>query len=57
MSNIIIKIVFTLAAIGGIVLVFYVSWFWRLLLIPMIVIVLWDVASSFLRKKQKKGKS
>jgi len=54
MTNIIIKIIFTLAAVAGIVLVFYVSWFWRLLLIPMIIIVLWDVASSFFKKKQKK---
>ena len=54
MTNIIVKIIFTLAALGGIVLVFYVSWFWRILLIPMIIIVLWDVASSFFKKKRGK---
>lgn len=53
-GNIIVKIVFLIAAIAGIVLVFFVSWFWRLLLIPMIVIVLWDVVSSFFKKKTGK---
>jgi len=55
MTNILIKIVFVLAAVGGIVLVFFVSWFWRLLLVPMIIIVLWDVGSGFFKKKRGKN--
>ncbi|MDO8486738.1 MAG: hypothetical protein Q7S45_00375 [Candidatus Curtissbacteria bacterium] len=47
----ILKILFLLAGIVGIILVFFVSWFWRLLLVPMIVIMLWDVVSGFFKKK------
>ncbi|MBI2598833.1 hypothetical protein HYW40_01260 [Candidatus Curtissbacteria bacterium] len=47
-----LKILFLLAGIAGIVLIFFVSWFWRLLLLPMIVIMLWDVGSSLLKKKR-----
>ena len=46
-----VSLVFLILALGGIVAVFYVSWFWRALLIPMVVILLWDVVSGVLRKK------
>jgi hypothetical protein len=46
------KLVFLIVALAGVVLVFYVSWFWRALIIPMVVIILIDVTSSFLRKKK-----
>jgi len=49
--NLAIKFFFLLLGIGGVVLVFYVSWFWRALIAPMVVIILWDVGASFLRKK------
>lgn len=45
-----LKIIFLLAGIAGIVLVFFVSWFWRLLLVPMIVIMLWDVIASLFKR-------
>jgi len=45
------KVLFLILALAGIVAVFYVSWFWRLLLIPMIVILVVDVVGSFVRKK------
>ena len=50
--NIVGKLIFLFVAVSGIVLVFYVSWFWRALIIPMVVIILIDVTSSFLRKKK-----
>ena len=46
----ILKIIFVLAAITGIVAIFYVSWFWRALIAPMIILLLADVISSFWRK-------
>lgn len=45
------KILFLLVAIAGIVAVFYASWFWRALIAPMVLILLWDVMSSLFRKK------
>jgi len=50
--NLAIKLFFIILAIGGIVLVFFVSWFWRALIIPMVVIILIDVLSSFIKKKK-----
>jgi len=50
--NLAIKVFFIVLAIGGIVLVFFVSWFWRALIIPMVLIILIDVLSSFFRKKK-----
>ena len=50
--NLVIKLFFILLALGGIVLTFYVSWFWRALIIPMVLIVLIDIASSFFKKKK-----
>lgn len=47
-----LKIIFILAGIAGIVLVFYVSWFWRALIIPMIIIMMFDVVRSFFKKKK-----
>ncbi len=52
--NIVVKLIFLLLAIGGIVLIFYVSWFWRALIGPMVAILLWDVGASLLRKKEQK---
>lgn len=52
----VLKIVYILGATFGIVLIFYVSWFWRLLLAPMIVILVWDFVSRFLGKKNERGK-
>ncbi|MBI3282909.1 hypothetical protein HYZ70_02425 [Candidatus Curtissbacteria bacterium] len=46
------KFLFVTLAAAGIAAVFYVSWFWRALIIPMVVILLWDVVASFLREKQ-----
>jgi len=46
-----LKIIFAIAAVGGIVAVFYVSWFWRALITPMIVLLLVDIVNSFFRKK------
>ena len=40
--NLAIKLFFIVLALGGIVLVFFVSWFWRALIIPMVVIILID---------------
>ncbi|MDP2632553.1 MAG: hypothetical protein Q8P25_02430 [Candidatus Curtissbacteria bacterium] len=45
------KLIFLIVAIALAVLVFYVSWFWRLLLVPMIVILVVDVLGSLFRKK------
>jgi len=53
--NILVKIFFAILAIGGMVLIFYVSWFWRALIGPMVVILLWDVGASFWRKKGSKN--
>ena len=48
--QILFKIIFVLAALAGIVAVFYVSWFWRALIAPMIILLLVDVISSFWKK-------
>ncbi len=48
----ILKIIFIIGGIAGIVLVFFVSWFWRLLLVPMIVIMLADVVMELFKKKR-----
>ncbi|MBI2327552.1 hypothetical protein HYU92_04505 [Candidatus Curtissbacteria bacterium] len=45
-----IKFLFFLLAIGLIFLTFFVSWFWRLLLVPMIVILLWDGVRGLIGK-------
>lgn len=46
-----LKIVFVLAAVAGIVAVFYVSWFWRALIVPMVLVLLIDVVLSVFKKK------
>jgi len=51
--QILLKIVFVLAAIAGIVAIFYVSWFWRALIAPMIILLLADVISSFWKKTNR----
>jgi len=48
-----LKIVFIIAVIAGIVAIFYVSWFWRALITPMIILLLGDVILSFFKKEQK----
>ena len=48
--QILFKIVFVLAALAGIVAIFYVSWFWRALIAPMIILLLADIISSFWKK-------
>ncbi|HSX18740.1 MAG TPA: hypothetical protein VLE91_01250 [Candidatus Saccharimonadales bacterium] len=49
--KIVSKILFLTLATAGIVLVYYLSWFWRLFLIPIVVLLIFDVVSSFLKKK------
>ena len=51
--KIIPKILFLLLALFGIVLVYYISWFWRIFLIPLIILLLVDVVSSFMRTKKQ----
>lgn len=46
-----LKIVFILAAAAGIVAVFFVSWFWRALIVPMVLIIFVDVVLSVFKKK------
>jgi len=46
-----IKIVFVLAAIAGIVAIFYVSWFWRALIVPMVILLLADVILGIFKKR------
>jgi len=50
-KNLFVKTLFIAAAIAGIVAVFFASWFWRLLLIPMILILLWDGVRSLWGRK------
>lgn len=49
--NFLVKGFFVLLAIGGVVLVFYVSWFWRALIVPMILLLLLDVVLNLFKKK------
>jgi len=51
----VLKILFLIIAIAGVALIFFVSWFWRLLLAPMIIIMLVDVVSGLFKKKRKKS--
>jgi len=53
-SVMLLKIVFVIAAIFGIIAIFYVSWFWRALIAPMIILFLADVVGSLFRKKSSK---
>ncbi|MBP6979670.1 hypothetical protein KBB41_01345 [Candidatus Curtissbacteria bacterium] len=43
-----------LAGLGGLFLIFYLSWFWRLFLIPIMVIVGYGLISSELDKTRGK---
>jgi len=47
----ILRTLFIIAGFAGIIAIFYVSWFWRALIAPMIIILFWDTIASFLRKK------
>lgn len=47
-----LKLVFVIAGIAGIVAIFYVSWFWRALIAPMVILLFADVILG-LFKKQK----
>jgi len=49
-----LKIIFIIAAIAGMVAIFYASWFWRALLVPMVLILLADVVVGFFKKGTKK---
>jgi len=49
----VLKIVFIVAGIIGIVAVFYVSWFWRALIIPMVIVLLADGLVSLWNKLKK----
>lgn len=49
-----LKIIFAIAAVVGIVAVFYVSWFWRALITPMVLLLLVDLVSSFFSKRKEK---
>lgn len=49
--QIIIKLLFVLIATAGIVAVYYLSWFWRIFIIPIVILLLWDVVSSLVKKK------
>jgi VIT1/CCC1 family predicted Fe2+/Mn2+ transporter len=49
----VLRIVFVIAGIVGIVAVFYVSWFWRALIIPMIIILLADGLVSLWSKLKR----
>lgn len=51
--NLAIKLFFLILALGGVVLVFYVSWFWRALIVPMVIIILIDVFADLFRKRKK----
>lgn len=50
--NVFAKIFFIVLALAGIIATFYLSWFWRGLIIPMILIVIADVVYSFVKKKK-----
>lgn len=50
----ILKIVFVLAAVCGIVAIFFVSWFWRALIAPMVILLLADVVSDIWKKFERK---
>jgi len=45
------KILFLGLAALGVVMIFYMSWFWRALLIPMVILLLFDVTKSFWDKR------
>jgi hypothetical protein len=51
-----IKILFVVVSIAGVVVIFLVSWFWSMFLIPIVLLLLYDVGSSFWKEfKKKKG--
>ncbi len=50
----ILKIIFIIAGIAGMVAIFYASWFWRALLIPMVLILFADVVLGYFKKETKK---
>lgn len=41
-----------LAGAGGLFLIFYLSWFWRIFLIPIVAIVVYGLVSSELGKNK-----
>lgn len=47
-----------LAGAGGLFLIFYLSWFWRIFLVPILFIVIYGLISSEIEKgKKNKTKS
>ena len=49
--SVVYKIIFLIFAVVGVVAVFFVSWFWTALLVPMVIILAVDIVSSFFKKK------
>ncbi|MBI4037853.1 hypothetical protein HY382_02300 [Candidatus Curtissbacteria bacterium] len=49
-----LKIVFAVAAVAGLVAIFYVSWFWRALIAPMVILLFADVILSLFKKRDDK---
>gem|GEM_PF-4487326 len=45
------KIFLLIVSILGVGIIFWISWFWSLFIIPIIVLLGWDILSSYLRKK------
>jgi len=52
-----IKILFLVVSIVGVVVIFLVSWFWRIFLIPIVILLCYDLGFSFWKefKRKKKG--
>jgi len=51
------KLLFAIVGISGVVVIFLVSWFWSMFLIPIVLLLCYDFGSSFWReyKRKKKG--
>ena len=49
--NLFYKLFFLAVAIVGIIAIFFVSWFWSLLALPMVIVLTIDIISSVLKKK------
>ena len=49
--KIVSRVLFLGLALAGVVLVYYLSWFWRIFLIPLVILLLFDFVSSLVKKK------
>jgi len=47
---VLLKIIFSVAGLAGVVAIFYVSWFWRALIIPMVILLMADVVVGLFKK-------